>query len=198
MHTPVSCKNNDNAKNQLLELLKNLGCTEDCANFQSEPMSPDGLHQATVVVNFPDGRTVQGSGKEERKSDAAISASKDAIEQLSNNYPDLMVDWADINVEAQAGDALIKLGIYLSTSIKTASDKSLKLQRLESDQNLTQIFDYWKAQGDPDLAVWGANLGKKRKATLVEALLWRRFGTQVISTNASEQLQALIKMIFTD
>jgi hypothetical protein len=189
---------NGNAKNQLLELLKNLGCSEDCANFQSESMSPSGLHQSAVVVNFPDGRTVQGSGKGARKSDADIAAAKDAIEQLSNNYPDLMVDWADINVQAQAGDALIKLGIYLSTSIKSSSDKSLQLQSLESDPHLAQVFDYWQAQGDPDLAIWGTNLGEKRKATLVEALLWRRFGTQVISTNASEQLQALIKMIVTD
>lgn len=189
---------NGNTKNQLLELLKNLGCSEDCADFQPESISPPGFHQSTVVVSFPDGRTVQGSGRGERKSDADIASAKDAIEQLSNNYPDLIVDWADINVQAQAGDALIKLGIYLSTSIKSASEKSLQLQNLESDSHLAEVFDYWKAQGDPDLVIWGDNLGEKRKATLVEALLWRRFGTQVISNNASEQLQALIKMIITD
>jgi len=189
---------NGNAKNQLLELLKNLGYSEDCADFQPESVSPASFHQSTVVVGFPDGRTVQGSGRGSRKSDADIAAAKDAIEQLSNNYPDLMVDWADITVQAQAGDALIKLGIYLSTSIKSASDKSLHLQRLESDPHLAKVFDYWKAQGDPDLAIWGANLGEKRKATLVEALLWKRFGTQVISTSAFERLQALIKMIVTD
>jgi hypothetical protein len=189
---------NGNAKNQLLELLKNLGCSEDCADFQPESMSPSGLHQSTVVVSFPDSRTVQGSGRGSRKADADIAAAKDAIEQLSNNYPDLIVNWAEINVQAQAGDALIKLGIYLSTAIKSASDKSLQLQRLESDSHLARVFDYWKAQGDPDLAIWGANLGEKRKATLVEALLWQRFGTQVISTNAFGQLQALIKMIVTN
>lgn len=189
---------NGNAKNQLLELLKNLGCSEDCAGFQPEAMSPSGFHQSVVVVSFPDGRTVQGSGRGSRKVDAEIAAAKDAIEQLSNNYPDLIVDWADINVQAQAGDALIKLGIYLSKSIRSASDKSLQLQSLESDPHLAKVFDYWKAQGDPDLAIWGTNLGEKRKATLVEALLWKRFGSQVISTSAFEQLQALIKMIVTD
>ncbi|MBE7383821.1 MAG: hypothetical protein F6J95_020695 [Leptolyngbya sp. SIO1E4] len=187
-----------NAKNQLLELLKNLGCSEDCADFQSESMFPYDFHQSTVVVSFPNGRTVLGSGRGARNSDADIAAAKDAIEQLSNNYPNLIVDWADINVQAQAGDALIKLGIYLSTSIKSASDKSLRLQSLESDSHLAKVFDCWKAQGAPDLAIWGANLSKKRKATLVEALLWKRFGNQVISSSAFEQLQTLIKMISTD
>lgn len=188
---------NGNSKNQLFELLKNLGCSEDCADFQSESMSPSSFHQSTVVVSFPDGRTVQGFGRGSRKSDADIAAAKDAIDQLFNKYSDLIVDWADIKVQAQAGDALIKLGIYLSTSIKSASDKSLQLQSLESDPHLARVFDYWKTQGDPDLAIWGTNLGEKRKATLVEALLWKRFGSQVLSTNASEQLQALIKTIVT-
>jgi hypothetical protein len=185
---------NGNAKNQLLELLKNLGCSEDCADFQAKSVSP-GFHQSTVIVSFPDGHTVQGSGGGSRKSDADIAAAKDAIERLSNTYPELIVDWADINVQAQAGDALIKLGIYLSTSIKSTSAKSLQLQSLESDLHLAKVFDQWKVQGDPDLAVWGSNLGEKRKATLVEALLWQRFGTQVISTGASVQLQNMIKMI---
>lgn len=188
----------DNAKNRLLELLKNLGCSEDCADFQPKSLSSSGFHQSTVVIGFPDGRIIQGTGEGSRKSYADIAAAKDAIEKWSNSYQDLLVNWAEINVQAQAGDALIKLGIYLSTAIKSASDKSLQLQRLESDSHLAMVFDYWKAQGDPDLAIWGANLGEKRKATLVEALLWQRFGTQVISTNASEQLQALMQMIVTN
>lgn len=169
---------NSNAKNQLLELLRNLGCSEDCADFQSESM-PLGSHQSTVVVSFPDGRVVRGSGKGSRKSDADSEAAKDVMDQLSKVHPNLVVDWAEINVQAQAGDALIKLGIYLSTEIKSASDKSLKLQCLESDSHLVKVFDHWKAQGNPDLAIWGANLGKKHKATLVEALLWQRFGAKL-------------------
>ncbi len=184
-----------NAKNQLLELLKNLGCSEDCADFQSMSMSSSGFHQSTVVVNFPDGRIVQGSGEGSRRTVADIAAAKDAIEHWSSKYPDLIVDWAEIKVQAQAGDALIKLGIYLSTTIRSASDKSLQLQSLESNSHLAKVFDHWKAQGDPDLAIWGANLGEWKKATLVEALLWQRFGMQVISESAFEQLPALIEMV---
>jgi hypothetical protein len=188
----------ENAKTQLLELLKNLGCSEDCADFQSQSMSPSGPHQSTVIVSFPDGRTVQRTGEECRhKTDADISAAQATIEQLCNEYPDLVVNWAEINVEAQAGDALIKLGIYLAADIKSASDKSHQLQSLESDSHLAKVFDQWKTQGDSDLAMWGANLGEKRKATLVEALLWRRFGMQVITADASEPLQTLINTLAT-
>lgn len=185
-----------NEKNQLLELVKNIGCSENCAAFQSS-ISPSRLYQSTVVVSFPDGRKVQGTGEGDRKSDAEILASRAAIDQLLSEHLDLVVDWDEITVKAQAGDTLIKLGIYLSADIKSASDKSQHLQRLESDLHLAQVFDQWKAQGDPDLAMWGDNLGEKRKATLVEALLWERFGRQVITTDASEQLRSLIETLAT-
>lgn len=171
---------NENAKNELLELLKNLGCNEDCADFQSKPISPSSPHRSTLVVRFPDGRTVQGTGEGRRSSDADLAAAQVALDQLRHNYPDLVVNWDEINVEAQAGDALIKLGIYLAAALKNASDKSKQLQNLESDSHLAEVFDHWRSQDDPDLAMWGSNLGKKRKATLVEALLWQRFGMKFL------------------
>jgi hypothetical protein len=185
----------ENAKNHLLELLKNLGCSEDCAVFQSKLISASGFHKSTVVVSFPDGRTVQGTGMGPRKSEADMSAAHEVMVQLCNEHPDLVVDWDEIDVQAQLGDVLIKLGIYLAADLKRASDKSLHLQCLEPDFKLAQVFDQWLAQGDPDLAFWGPNLGEKRKATLVEALLWRRFGPQVVTAEAPEQLQALIKTV---
>jgi len=188
---------NGNAKNLLLDLLKNIGCSEDCATFQSK-ISPSGLHQSTVVVSFPDGRKVQGTGEGGRKSDADISASQAAVDQLFYEHLDLVADWDEIKVKAQAGDALIKLGIYLSADIKSTSDKSKQLQRLESNLHLAQVFDQWKAQGDPDLAMWGANLGEERKATLVEALIWQRFEMKVITPDASEQLRPLIEILATE
>lgn len=186
---------NENAKNLLLELLNNLGCSNNCAVFQSNSISPSSSHQSTVVVSFPDGRTVQGRGEGWRKSAVEISAAEAAINQLCDEYPDLIVNWDEINVEAQAGDALIKLSIYLSADIKSASDKSQQLQRLESDFHLAQVFDQWKAQGDSDLAKWGAHLGEKRKATLVEALLWQRFGMPVMAIGAPEQLRSLVETL---
>lgn len=184
-----------NAKNQLLELIQNLGCVEDCAVFQPTPTLLDTLHHSSVIVEFPDGRIVRAIGKAKRKADADIAAAQVALDKVHSNHPDLLVNWDELKVEAQAGDALIKLGIYLSADFKSADDKSKQLQTLESDLYLAKVFDQWKAQGDPDLAIWGTNLGEKRKATLVEAWLWRRFGMQVVTRNAPIQLQALLKTL---
>ena len=119
-----------------------------------------------MTVTFPDGRVVRGTGNGKRKVDAEIVAAQTALEILSKTYPELLVNWEEIYVEAQAGDALIKLGVYLSVSLKTASDKSKELQKWESDLHLAKVFEQWKAKGDPDLAIWGNNLGEKKKATL--------------------------------
>jgi len=187
----------ENAKNQLFEILKNLGCREECANFQTRlsSLSPNSQHSTVVTVTFPDGRVVRGTGNGKRKVDAEIVAAQIALEILSKTYPELLVNWEEIYVEAQAGDALIKLGVYLSVSLKTASDKSKELQKWESDLHLAKVFEQWKAKGDPDLAIWGNNLGEKKKATLVEALLWRRYGSQIMTDDAPLQLQSLLKTL---
>lgn len=187
----------ENAKNQLFEILKNLGYLEEYADFQTTLLSPppNPQHYTVVTVVFPDGRTVKGTGKGQRKVDAELIAAQMTIDSLRNTYPDLLVDWDEIYVEAQAGDALIKLGIYLSESLKTASEKSQELQTLESDQHLAKVFEQWKAKGDPDLAIWGSSLGEKKKATLVESLLWRRYGKQIMTDDAPLQLQSLLKTL---
>jgi hypothetical protein len=184
----------ENAKNQLQELLQDLGCDRNCADFQpSPPLSY--LHGSTVTVTFPDGRSVRGTGEGMRISDADIAAAQAALKQMRIDYADLFIDWDVVSVEAQAGDALIKLGVYCSKEFKTAEDKSKRLQTLESDKHLAKIFDQWNNNGDPDLAIWGPHLSEKRKATLVEALLWRRYGQQVISVTAPKQLQSLLESL---
>jgi hypothetical protein len=184
-----------NAKNQLQELLQSLGCDKNCADFQPLPPAPLYLHGSTVTVTFPDGRSVQGTGRHNGKTDAEIAAAQAALEQMHTDLEDLFIDWDVVSVEAQAGDALIKLGVYCSEEFQTAEDKSKRLQTLESDKHLAKIFDQWKNNGDPDLAIWGPHLSEKRKATLVEALLWRRYGQQVISVTAPKQLQSLLESL---
>jgi hypothetical protein len=184
----------ENAKNQLLEILKNLGCLEECANFETTLLSllPNPQHSTVVTVTFPNGHAVRGTGNGQRKVDAEIVAAQSILETLRDAHPELLVNWEEIYVEAQAGDALIKLGVYLSESLRTANDKSKELQKWESDQNLVKVFEQWKAKGDPDLSIWGSNLGEKKKTTLVEALLWRRYGSQVMTDDAPLQLQSLL------
>jgi hypothetical protein len=183
----------DNAKNKLKELLDNLGCAGNCIDFQSTPLA--GLHSSTVTVTFPDGRIVRGTGKGHRKSDADIAAAKDALDRVEQLYPYLLVNWDKLDIEAQAGDALIKLGVYLSPESKSAEDNSNRLKNIENNAHLAKVFDRWKAQNDPRLAIWGTNLNEHRKATLVEALLLQSYGQQVIADNAPAQLADLLSIL---
>jgi hypothetical protein len=186
----------ENAKNKLKELLDNLGCTGNCIDFQHTSVAD--LYRSTVMVTFPDGRTVHGTGEGQRKPSADIAAAQDALDRVNREYPDLLVDWKKLSIEAQAGDALIKLGVYLSAESKSAADNSNRLQVSEPDAHLAKVFDRWKAQNDRDLAIWGNDLGEKRKATVIEALLWRRYGQNVIATNAPAQLASLLRTLRLD
>jgi len=138
---------------------------------------------------------VQGTGAGSSKSAADIAAAQIALDRIHNEHPDLVVNWDRIKVEAQAGDALIKLGVYLSPSIVSAEDKSKQLQGVESNLHLATVFDRWKTACDPDLTIWGNGLGRTKKATFVEALLWRRFFMDVITTDATEKLESLLKTL---
>ena len=186
----------ENAKNKLQELLDDLGCTGNCADFRSIPVS--NSHLSSVVVTFPDGRIIRGTGEGHRRSDADIAAAQDALDRVKKEYPDLLVDWIKLRVEAQVGDALIKLGVYLSPESKSVADNSNRLQVSEPNAHLAKVFDRWKAQNDRDLAIWGNDLGEKRKATVIEALLWRRYGQNVIATNAPAQLASLLRTLRLD
>jgi hypothetical protein len=183
----------ENAKNKLQELLDNLGCEGNCIDFQHTSVSD--FYRSTVMVKFPDGRTVQGIGEGQRRANADIAAAQDALDQVDRIYPYLVVDWSKLSVEAQAGDALIKLGVYLSPELKSTAAKSNRLQNVETNAHLAKVFDQWKAQNDPRLAIWGTDLSEHRKATLVEALLWQGYGQQVIAANAPAQLSDLLSTL---
>jgi hypothetical protein len=183
----------ENAKNKLQKLLGNLGCLGNCIDFQSTPFAD--LHCSTVTVTFPDGRIVCGTGKGHRKPNADIAAAQDALDRVEQEYPDLLVDWIKLAVDAQAGDALIKLSVYLSAESKSAAENSIRLQNSEPNAHLAKVFDRWKAQNDPRLAIWGTNLSEHRKATLVEALLWHGYGQHVITANAPAQLADLLSTL---
>jgi hypothetical protein len=183
-----------NEKNELGELLGDLGCSANCAEFQPEQISL-GHYRSTVIVAFPDGRKIQEVGEGEKRVSADIAAARIALELWRNDYPDLIIDWDRIYLDAQRGDTLIKLGIYSSEDLINADEASKRLQKLESDHYLAKVFDCWKAQENPDLAIWGNVLSEKRKATLVEALLWRRFKIDAAAENMLVPLQSLLKTL---
>jgi hypothetical protein len=134
----------ENARNELDKLLKDLGCNEtnNENDYITEEITPQGYFQSTLEVRFPDGRVLRGYGEGQGKPNARIMAAQDVIDKLRCSYKDLEVNWVEIKVEAQAGDALIKLGIYLSEDLPTTRDKSDRLQQLEPDDHLVEVFDY--------------------------------------------------------
>ena len=95
--------------------------------------------------------------------------------------------------DAQAGDALIKLAVYRANAHQTAAERCAKLQQIESDARLADVYDRWRARDEPDLGVFGPELGRKAKATVVEAMIWRRHAAAV-HTLAGE-LDALLDAI---
>jgi len=181
------------AKSQLFKLLQSIGHTgEDITDYQS--YSNGNGHSCDLTVTFPNGLEIYGYGTGAKITQAEIAASQDVIDQLHESHPELIVDWDKIYVDAQAGDALIKLGVYLSGNLNV-SDNSLDLQRIETNKRLAKVFDKWQRDKDPDLAVLGNHLSEHKKASVVEALLWRRYNKQVITSDGPEHLELLIKAI---
>ena len=135
-----------NAKNKLADLIKSLGHQDnEITKYQCETVNPA---RATLVVTFPHGLTLEGTGKASRKTEAEIIASQEVINQLYKYHPELVVDWDELMVEAQRGDALIKLGVYLSEDFKRPSDKSFELQKMETNERLANVYDRWIADKD--------------------------------------------------
>ncbi len=182
----------DNAKNQLLELLQGLGSYAEEAIFSEMEPAPSGEYRSKVEVSFPDGRDLKGIGEGIDRTQADIAAAQQVLHLIQADHSDLLIDWDQIFEEAQAGDTLIKLGVYVALNLQDTAAKSLLLQELESDQHLAKVFDRWQLEGDVDLAKFGTNLGEKRKATMVEATLWRRSKEKIFHPEARKELHLLL------
>lgn len=181
-----------NAKNQVLELLDARGLPRSRALFTSHQIGV-GPWMSTLVLDLPDRAPVTGTGTGQRKSSAEIAAAEDLLVKLEAQQH---VDVLDgVQADAQSGDALVKLVAYLATGLDGPEARSFWLQQHESDGWLAGVFDRWYADGDPDLATYGEGLGEKNKATIVEALIWRRFGARVLAPGAIEALDELRQLL---
>ena len=162
-----------NAKNYLQNFIQNLRHQFNALRYDADK-SGDIFH-ATVELTL-DTVTLSGAGMALQKKEAEKNAAQDLLDKIFTEYPELNRDWDSLFMEAQAGDALIKLAIYLSDDYDSAADKSYWLQKFETDAKMEEIYDYLKSQDDPRVRIFGSNLGKKKKATFVEAIIWREFG----------------------
>lgn len=180
-----------NAKNKIQELLAGRGLPMNRVVYSSTQAGV-GAWTSTVVVTLPDRPPLTGTGTAMRKTQADIAAAEDAMAKLEAEKGTVGGhDWALICAEAQAGDALVKLAGYLASGLASPEERSRWLQLHESDGALAKVFDRWFDAGDPDLAAYGRGLGEKNKSTLVEAIVWRRYGARVLGPGAGEALGEL-------
>jgi hypothetical protein len=183
-----------NAKTVFLENLVAHGLST-CGRHFAHHSSPGGW-ESTLTLTLPSGATYTSFGTARTKSQADVRACEVILDQL----PVILAEHgaqtlADRGVDAQAGDALLKLAVYADPGERTAAERSLWLQRNESDAALALVFDRWLAAGDPDVLAFGEGLGEKRRATAVEALIWRRYAPRVLAPGASEALSDLLREI---
>lgn len=176
-----------NAKNRLKELLESLGWSlEGQARFHIAPGRAAMWH-CEVEVEVPSLPPAQGAGDGLRSSQAEVAACADVLTKLSG----LASDLDELMLEAQAGDALIKLAAYRASEHRSAAHASLWLQRFESDARLARLYDAWRDAGREDLLHFGPRLGVKMKASCVEAAIWRDYQRRTLGTGAMEALREL-------
>lgn len=180
-----------NAKNRIQEILADLGLPPGHATYSHGSRASDGYWVSTVSVEIPGRAALLGNGAASRVTQADVAAAEDALEGLLAWTQAEGIDWPTIRAEAQAGDALLKLAGYLSADLSSTEARSRWLQRHESDAALAQVFDRWVEAGDSDLAVFGPLLGEKRKSTLVEAMIWRRYSHRVFTAETLDALGEL-------
>ena len=180
-----------NAKNRLLELYQANGWHLDWTGmFKREATGLSGGWKSTIDHTMPDGRRLVGTGEANRASQADIGAVAAALCDL-----DTYDDEPEVMADAQPGDALIKLAAYLTMADASPEERSDWLQKNETDPRLAALFDRLWDVGDPDVRKYGRGRGEKYKASVVEALIWRRFRDQVLAPGAESALAQVFELV---
>ncbi len=180
-----------NAKNRLKELLEDRGLRlEEAATFHNEG---DGFGGWTsrVTVDLPTGEVLTGGGSGRRASFAQVLA----CDELLVRHPDFGSLREADKRDALAGDLIIKLATYLEDPARDPSATSVRLGRVESNNNLAVVYDTWAAAGDEATKPYGLYLGEERKAMIVEATLWRRFGSRILAPHAAVTLAEVMETV---
>lgn len=177
----------DNAKNRLLNLFQKHGWP--LPTFRRSATGPPW--QSSLDMVLPNGRVLQGSGSGWRGSDADVSAAEAALATLEPDAESDDVLWHD----AQRGDALIKLAAYLGLNLPTPAAKSEWLQTHEADDHLAGVLKDWSDSGDVVAQAHLGGRGSKHRATVVEALIWRRFHSRVLAPGAVHVLTEIATLL---
>ncbi|MFT6819137.1 MAG: hypothetical protein ACJATT_002958 [Myxococcota bacterium] len=178
-----------NAKNQLLELFQDRGW--ELPTFHHSLSGPPWESSLDMVL--PDNRVLKGKGSGRKKPIADVAAAEQALANLeSDPDPD-----SDLWLDAQRGDALIKLAAYLGVDLVTPEDKSQWLQDHEADDHLASTLKRWSDAGDEEAQAYWGGRGHKHRATVVEALIWRRFHKRILGPDALPALREILQLLTT-
>ncbi|MFK7933861.1 MAG: hypothetical protein AB8G22_10140 [Saprospiraceae bacterium] len=179
-----------NPKNYLAELIKEWGYPDQFVKYKTYA-ADESTFVSQVHLPFNNGLEPRATGTAPRKKDAEKAAAAALFAVIKKDFPQLLIDWQEIFIEAQAGDALVKLAAYVSPQLNTPEKKSNWLQLHETDLRFETIFDELYNRRDPRVSFFGKNLGKKRKATFIEALIWRTYQKMLIGEKQREILAAI-------
>lgn len=184
---PICCPGGvTNAKNRLKELLERRGWTLDDVGFERAP-DPAGW-RTTATLRLPGLPFASATGTGRRMSHADVVACAGLLERVDVGDAE---DEGRLQRDAQAGDALVKLAAYVCEELGTAAGAARWLTAAESDRALAGVFDRWRDAGVAEVCTYGPGLGEKRRATLVEALLWRCYRDRVLGVGADRALAEL-------
>lgn len=188
----------NNPKNELLEFLQDLGYAPSNLKFKYHGVE-SGNHVATATLQLKEVLKVEQTGySSSDKKSAEMNACASILQTLQEQHGDLIIDWETVFIEAQAGDALVKLCSYLLNDLSTAAEKSYWLQRVETDQKFAKIFDRLYTAKDPAVAFFGKNIGAKRKATWIEALIWREYKDDILHPTAEKGFDRIYTFLTRD
>jgi len=180
-----------NAKNRLQELIQARGWTVTWDDVLTrEQLGLSGGWRATLEVVLPSGVRLLGTGDGNSKSEADVAAIAAALDDF-----DVGEEEAGVFADAQGGDALIKLAAYVVKADLSPEGRSQWLQAHEADAYLARVFDQLWEAGDADVRGFGRRRGEKFKASVVEALIWRRFRQKVLSETARASLEDIIQLL---
>ncbi len=180
-----------NPRNKLAELLKALGWPEDAIGSNGA-VGGGPPHEAEVYFSLAElGIEWTARAEARRLKQAELAAFAVLLDRLGRERPELLaVDWDAVRSEAQAGDALLKLAFYAEPGGHPPWERSGKLNEAESDRALSEQFERLRQEVDW-LRIFGPELGTKKRATLTEAVIWRRHGADVLDRGARGVLAAL-------
>jgi hypothetical protein len=183
----------DNTRSQLESLLGHIGLVAKDHISVSEHQTGEQAFVAIVTVVLPSGQTLEAEGRESvGKRETTLSACSTMLNLIRHAHPEYFQPWEDIRLEAQAGDALIKLAAYLAIDFTSAKSTSEFLQKFEANKHLGFVFDAQRQSGNPFFSAWGEHLSPERKGTLVEAWIWRRYGQKAVSPELQDHLTSVL------